>query len=344
MTKIDQQVLSGVIVITLIMFVAMTTLQPAYAYSIYPDLSDSVFHIGFATEEITGPSAFSDTVNDSINNSKNISNSQANANTTNYNATNSRNIQNNRLITTILANNLEDRLQKVGSVLNMTSQLAQVRNVSFAHLLNQTLNTIFGIPEGADVEKRQIARNILSSYKDLFEIVFLMPNGDVYFVQPYAIQQALTTTNLAFRDYFQGAIETNDVYLGNVITSATGGVRESLMAVPVYSLEDNATLVGVWAGGLDFNVLNEELQSLNLTSDNKRVVYVDYNGQKIADSDIDRSTTPESFANLNSFKNAIINEQSGTVMDKVDGKTMLITYQPVKAFQNTYVVLLMQPP
>jgi hypothetical protein len=248
------------------------------------------------------------------------------------------------LIVKLLSNNLEDRLQNIGSILNITSKLPQVRNTSFAHLLNQTLTTLHGIPQDADIEKRQIAQDILSSHKDLFEIVFVMPNGDVYFVQPYTIQQALTTTNLAFRDYFQGATKTNAVYLGNVITSAAAGVRESLIAVPVYSLEDNSTLVGVWAGGLDFDVLNEELQSLNLTSleGNARVVYVDSNGSKIADSDPNNTNPQESFANLTSFKNAIMNGQSGSTVDIVNNREMLVTYQPVNVFNNTCAVLLMQ--
>ena len=96
---------------------------------------------------------------------------------------------------------------------------------------------------------------------------------------------------------------------------------------------------------LIFSVLNKELQSLNITSldDNTRVVYVDSNGQKVADSDINKSTTPESFANLNSFKDAI-NGQAGSTIDTVNNTNMLVTYQPVNAFHNTWVILLMQPP
>ena len=60
----------------------------------------------------------------------------------------------------------------------------------------------------------------------------------------------------------------------------------------MYSLKDNSTIAGVWAGSIDFSVLNKELQSLNLTSlgDSTRVVYVDSKGQKIADSEINKST------------------------------------------------------
>jgi cache domain-containing protein len=248
------------------------------------------------------------------------------------------------LIVKLLSNNLENRLQKAAAILNITSKLPQVRNLSYAHLLNQTLTTLHGIPKEADLEKRQIAQNILSNYRDFQIIIFIMPNGDIYFDEPYSRQQISTTSNLAFRDYFQGAVRTNDIYLGDPSTSASSGQRQSVIAVPVYSLKDNSTLVGIWAGGMDFGVLNKELQSLNLTSldNNTRVVYVGHNGQKIADSDINKSKTPESFAILNSFKNAI-NRQSGSTIDKVNNTKMLVTYQPVNVFHNTWVVLFMQP-
>ena len=260
------------------------------------------------------------------------------------NNTNSNNSQNNILITNILAKNLENRIQKAGAILEITSKLPQVRDVPYANLLNQTLNTLHGIPQQADIEKRKLVKNILSDNNDLYEIFLLMPNGDMYFLEPYSIQQTLAVNNYAFRDYFQGAIKTNDTYLGNVhTTAAASGVRTAKIAVPVYSLKDNSTIIGVWAGSIDFGILNKELQSLTSLDDNARVVYVDSNGQKAADSDVNKSTTPESFAKLNSFKTAI-SGQSSSIIDTVDNNTkMLVTYQPVKIFHNTWVVVLMQP-
>jgi cache domain-containing protein len=244
-------------------------------------------------------------------------------------------------ITNLLANNLENQLQKAGAILNITSQLPQVRNVSFAHLLNQTLKTLHGIPKDADIQKRQVAQNILSNYKGFQIIIFIMPNGDVYFDEPYSRQQISTTTNLAFRDYFQGVLKTHDIYLGDPSASVSSGQLQSVIAVPVYSLKDNSSLIGIWSGGIDFGVLSKELQSLNLTADGKRVVYVGHNGLKIADSDINKNKIHESFANLKSFKSAI-NGQFGSVIDTVNNTKMLVTYQPVRAFHNTWVVLLMQ--
>ncbi|HEY9490481.1 MAG TPA: cache domain-containing protein [Nitrososphaeraceae archaeon] len=265
---------------------------------------------------------------------------------TNYNSTDSNSIQNNiSLITNIVAKNLENRIQKAGAILEITSKLPQVRDVPYAHLLNQTLNTLHGIPQYADIEKRQVVKNILSSNNDLYEIFLLMPNGNMYFLEPYSIQQTLAVNNFAFRDYFQGAISTNDTYLGNVHTTAgASGARTAKIAVPTYFLKDNSTIAGVWAGSIDFNVLNKELQSLNLTSlgDGTRAVYVDGKGQKIADSDINKSIIPESFPNLKGFK-AAIGGQAGSTIDTVNNTKMLVSYQPVNAFHNTWVVLLMQP-
>ena len=263
-----------------------------------------------------------------------------NSNTTDTNSTHN----NISLITNILAKKLENHIQKAGAILEITSKLPQVRNLPHAQSLNQTLNTLHGIPEYSDIEKRQLGRNIISSDNDLYEIFLIMPNGNMYLVEPYSIQKTLSKNNYAFRDYFQEAIKENDTYLGNALnTAAASGIRTAQIAVPVYSLKDNSTIAGVWASSIDFNVLNKELQSLNLTSlgDSTRVVYVDSKGQKIADSDINKSTIPESFSNLTGFK-AAIDGKTGSTIEKVGNTKMLVSYQPINAFHNTWIVLSMQ--
>jgi C4-dicarboxylate-specific signal transduction histidine kinase len=219
--------------------------------------------------------------------------------------------------------------------------LPQVKDVRDAHLLNQTLTTLHGIPQYADIEKRQVVRNILSSNNDLYEIFLLLPNGDIYFLEPYSIQKTLTLNNFAFRDYFQGAIKTNDTYLGNVHkTAAASGASTAKIAVPVYSLKDNSTIVGIWASSIDFGVLNKELQSFNLTSlkDSTRVVYVDSKEQKIADSDMNKCSNPESFSNLQGFKSAM-GGQSGSTINTLDNASMLVAYKSVNVSHNSWVVL-----
>jgi hypothetical protein len=173
-----------------------------------------------------------------------------------------------------------------------------------------------------------------------------MPNGDIYMEEPYYRQLNLSKTNFAFRDYYKGAVSTQNTYLGNLIIAASSGLPQANMAVPIYSSENNNTnnpsLVGVWYGGLDLDVFNKSLQSLNLT-DNDRIVYVDQHGQKIADSDRNQSINRnETFANFQGFKNAIAGK-SGSTVEEINGTEMLVFYHPVNAVQQRWVVLDIQP-
>jgi hypothetical protein len=206
-------------------------------------------------------------------------------------------------------------------------------------MLGQTIEQSNGIPQNADIPKREVAKDILEKYGEFQVVFFLRPNGDIYIEEPYSLQKNLSKTNFAFRDYYKGVITNNDTFLGNLIVSASSGQKQAVMAVPIYS-GANGSLTGIWAGGLNMSKFNESLQLLNLTH-NERIVYVDNLGQKVADSNVNKSKTPESFATLQRFKNAM-NGQSSSIVDTVNNTKMLVTYQPVKVFNNTWAVLLMQ--
>jgi hypothetical protein len=251
------------------------------------------------------------------------------------------------LIVKLLAHNLEDRLNKSAAILEITSRLPELKNVSYANSIDPTLH---GIPQDLDIEKRKIAQDILAADRDFELIFFLLPNGDMYLEEPYSRQQNLTRNNFAFRDYYKGAISTGETYLGNVIISASSGLAQTYIAVPVYSAgnnrdNDNPTyLSGVWAGGLNLTVFSESLQSLNLTNQ-QQIVYVDQYGQKIADSDKEllfNRNQNESFTDLQSFKNAVKGE-SGSIIEVINGIEMRVLYEPAKFYGTTWAVLLMQP-
>jgi hypothetical protein len=223
--------------------------------------------------------------------------------------------------------------------------LPQVKNVSYASSISSELH---GIPRLLDIEKRKVAQDILASDKDLQLIFFLMPNGDMYMEEPYSRQQNLTGNNFAFRDYYKGAVSTGDTYLGNVVISASSGLPQSNIAVPLYSSasnnNSNMTLLGIWSGGLNLTVSGETLQSLNLTN-GERIVYADQNGQKVADSNrqLFRTNHNESFVNLQAFKNALQEQKPGSVIEMVNGIRMLVFYEPVQFHSTTWVVLLLTP-
>jgi hypothetical protein len=256
------------------------------------------------------------------------------------------------LVITLLANELETRLNKSGAILEITSRLPEVNSAPLASSISPELH---GIPRDADIPKRKLAQDILAADKDFQVIFFLMPNGDMYLEEPYSLQENLTRNNFAFRDYYKGAVETGNTYLGNVIISAATGSPQVYIATPMLSENSNdAThLVGLWTGGLNLTNLSKSLQSLNLTTSNgEHIVYVDGQGQKVADSDgsqslltanIPTSQNESSFADLQAFKNAINGQSSGSTTEIVNDTMMRVSYHTVKAFSNTWVVLFMQP-
>ena len=248
------------------------------------------------------------------------------------------------LISTII----EKRIEKAAVILENTSKLPDMRGPL---LLGQFSPLSKGIPENADLNRRQIGQKILSKYPEEFVAFLLqMPNGSVYLLEPFARQQNLTTYDLSHRDYYKGVINTNHIFLSNVITSASSGRNQAQLAVPVFSQAgtgQNGTLLGILSAGLNFRTYNKILQSLNLTGQ-ERVVLLDSNGTKIADSDAKqkssllKSTTRDvSFRKLQSFGKAI-RGQTGAILETINGSNFKIEYNPVKAIQNNWVLLLFQ--
>src|SRR5215204_730117 len=251
------------------------------------------------------------------------------------------------LIVKVLADNLENRLNKSAVILEITGELPQVKNVSYANSISSELH---GIPKDIDIAKRKVAQDILTADRDLQLIFFLMPNGDMYMEEPYSRQQNLTGNNFAFRDYYKGAVSTGDTYLGNVVISASSGLPQSNIAVPLYHSASNNngnksnSLLGVWSGGLNLTVFSETLQSLNLTN-GERIVYVDQHGLKVADSNKQsfKTNQNESFANLQAFNNVLQEQKPGSAIEMINGIRMLVFYEPVQFHSTTWAVLLLKP-
>ena len=263
---------------------------------------------------------------------------------TNVNAQNNEtiNIQNQSLsdkitIVKVLAHSLAQSLNDSAGYLKVTSTIPEVANAKYADKINSSLH---GIPKEVDITKRNIAEGILKADDDFSGISFLLPNGDMYMQEPYWRQLNLTQNNFAFRDYHKGAVETKDTFLGNVIVSLATGKRVAVISVPILS-DQNGSLIGIWMGALDFSKFDRWLQLLHPFI-NERIVYVDSVGQKVADSNSQLSKIPESFMNLQSFKDASFGK-SGYNIEEVNDTTMFIAYSPVKILSNTWTVMLMEP-
>jgi sensor domain CHASE-containing protein len=241
----------------------------------------------------------------------------------------------NGTLANILSNNLVNYLNESASIIKLTSMIPDVSNAKFANKINSSLH---GIADSDDVKKRQIADNILQHSDTLYAITFLMPNGDMYMEEPYSRQLDLSRNNFAFRDYYQGAIETKQAFLGDAIVSSSTGETVALISVPIYS-QKNQSLLGIWSGVLNLSKFYDKLQSLSLPND-IRVIYTDGNGQKIGDSNSLLSNKSESFAELNSFKNGK-SGKAGNGSETINGTKSLVSYAPVSILSKTWVVMVM---
>ena len=258
-------------------------------------------------------------------------------------------IHNKNTIVQLLANHLETKLNKSAIILKIVSDIPQIRALPNASLINPSFH---GIPKDAEIQKRQIFQNILSIDKDFEVISYLMPNGDMYFQEPYSRQENLTRDNFALRDYYKGAVSTGDTYLGNVIISASSGLPAVLMSIPLYSANDSSSssssevkhtenLIGLLGANQGISTFNKFLQSLPI-SKNETAIYVDNNGKIIASSSsspsspINKQGQSNAGGNISSFQSFkdVISGKSGYNIENINNKDMLIVYAPVK-FKST---------
>ena len=265
-------------------------------------------------------------------------------------------IHNKNTIVQLLANHLETKLNKSVIILKIVSDIPQIRALPNASLINPSFH---GIPKDAEIQKRQIFQNILSIDKDFEVISYLMPNGDMYFQEPYSRQENLTRDNFALRDYYKGAVSTGDTYLGNVIISASSGLPAVLMSIPLYSANDSSSsseakhtenLIGLLGANQGISTFNKFLQSLPI-SKNETAIYVDNNGQIIASSSSSlsspinkqgQSNAGGNISSLQSFKD-VISGKSGYNIENINNKDMLIVYAPVKFKSTIWGVLFFSP-
>jgi Cache domain len=261
-------------------------------------------------------------------------------------------IHDKNIIVQLLANNLETKLNKSAATLEITSELPQIRTLPNASLIDPSFH---GIPKDAEIQKRQVAQNILSIDKEIEVVFFVMPNGDMYFEEPYSRQENLTRDNFAFRDYYKGAVSTGDTYLGDLVISAASGLPQLYMAVPLYSANGSSkannteNLIGLLAGGFNiFSTFNKSLQSLPL-SENETAIYVDNNGQIIASSSLSPSLPINNQGQSNGIVSSlqsskdVISGKSGYNIENINDKDMLIVYAPVIFKSTTWGVLFISP-
>ena len=240
-----------------------------------------------------------------------------------------------------IKNILKIKVTKLATALQIASSLPQTLQPPDINLIDLKIK---GIPEDADIKKRNVAKILLDQFKEFSSIDFLLNNGDIYFDEPFKDQLNRTVTNLSFRDYYQTVVQSKKTYLSDAIISKTTGRNLAVIATPVINIENNMT--GILLGTINFNNYDQFLQSYNF-QDNSRLILIDKNGVKIGDSkEKGTSVSKESFekkqfSNLTSVKLAL-DGKSGSIVEKFDGRESQITFLPYELFQNKRILLLIQ--
>ena len=258
-----------------------------------------------------------------------------------------------KTILSLLSQSIGNSLEKSQSILEFASKLPEVRNLSYISKIDT--NEVPGIPPEMDLAKRQVADYILDNYpRDFVSVLFLLPDGDVYLLEPYTRQENLSTSNLSFRDYYQGVVSTKDTFLGNVITSKASGLKQVQLAVPLYAddsfIENKSSRVqqpidGILSAGLSFKPFDKLLNSIDLTKSNiESIVLIDGKGTVIEYSgkiQITPNDNSNPFSNLVAYKHAL-NGEYGTTIEKINGADKRIFFAPVKAVSNIWAILLIK--
>jgi hypothetical protein len=171
----------------------------------------------------------------------------------------------------------EEKFSAMSSLMTLISKLPQLSGASHVSEMTPELH---GVPENMEIQKRLVAKHILSQNTDIEAVAFILPDGEMYVEEPFNRQMNLTRTNFAFRDYFQGALTNNGAaYLGEVYISASSGPSTSATAVPV--LSQDGKLEGVWIGLLHLQNLDGFAKEMFEGDDGRRFVYADQHGHEV---------------------------------------------------------------
>ena len=82
----------------------------------------------------------------------------------------------------VLASRATLRLSDAKTIMRITGSLPQITSRPDVNLVNKSIN---GVPQNMGTEKRFVASTVLKEYPQFETVSFLLPNGDVYFVEPF---------------------------------------------------------------------------------------------------------------------------------------------------------------
>ena len=239
-----------------------------------------------------------------------------------------------------LANRFEHRLEDAGKVLQIAARSTEFSGQPYSYV---PTSEFMGIPPELEQEKKTVVRNILAEYENFETLAFILPNGDVYFVEPYESQISLPRLNFADREWYKGTLETGETYIADPLISAATGSKSVPISSPVYG--NDGTLYGMLLAGVNLARLEQELvEELDLANNN-RVIYIDNNANVIQDISASKSTNRGSIESIDYLDgvSAVLAGEVGYTVATLDSKETLIVYHPIRMGIEEWGILSVQP-
>jgi signal transduction histidine kinase len=233
------------------------------------------------------------------------------------------------------SNRLELRFSDAIKILQFVSKNDHIVNPPSASAIDNKLN---GIPENFDTERRKVMNDVFEIYGGFQNLLFLLPNGDVYINEPFLFQKNSTVSNFAFRDWYKDVISSHNVTVSQVITSKSSGKPNVVIALPVFS--QSGDLEGILTGSLSLDKTQEYLKNLQIYA-HERLLIVD-NAQTVAADSEGILKGHKLFTLKTIIQNALVGK-TGTSIDTINDTKTFIVYSPVKIGQTTWAIISMQP-
>ncbi|MFK5983961.1 MAG: EAL domain-containing protein [Pseudomonadota bacterium] len=161
----------------------------------------------------------------------------------------------NRYLIYVLQEHLLGELKESEKVLVFASHMPAFSSLPFLQQINKSIN---GIPENADIEKRQILEELRRDMGDFSSLFVLSPEGDIYISHPYSVQKKLQLNNLSQRAYFIKARQTKSPVLSDKFLGADGS---PVVVIDVPILNSKQEIIAHLGGTFHLNQLSKKIET-----------------------------------------------------------------------------------
>jgi hypothetical protein len=222
------------------------------------------------------------------------------------------------------------------SLLEITASQPSVMSMPYSDQIN---DAIHGIGVGEDNEKRDVAKRVLYVKNDLDAVFFTLPNGDIYLIEPYPLQVNVATSNFAFREWYQGVINTKTTYVGEVYVPL--GRNDAAIAIATPVRTDSGEMVGILGVLIDLDSWAKVFGEIVIQK-NEAFFIIDHNGNLVINSNDKSFKTVKSYSYLKNF-GAKYSELPEVAVGVMDGVKMFIMSKHFEVGSHLWTILIVEP-